>query len=392
MFTAKFKYGNLSPFILLISILVVYILSYWTIFQKLTIRWSTGDNNYCYLIFPLFLYFCWELKDRFQFSKFSFSSWGIIPITLAIAFILIGEFGSIETLAYAGLWGCIVGLSLVMYRWRIRYLIFPISILAFIVPLPPYINRILTFQLKMTASTIAVYMMRMTGISVFQDGNIIDIGISQLQVVDACSGLRYLMPLLLLGLLVGYFFSRGWWRRGILILLVVPLSVILNSFRIWVSGLLTVKGHTELVETFFHDFSGWVIFMIAGAILFGISLILNKIGSSPKDKPKSDPGGEPLVLKHAIALSTVVCLLFVSSGWAFKQIPAARNLPRRMAFTTFPMQIGEWNGKRSFISREILDQLWADDYVQATYLHPDTKAPCTPPTHHRPVCWEVVGP
>jgi hypothetical protein len=59
-------------------------------------------------------------------------------------------------------------------------------------------------------------MLRVSGVSVFQDGNIIDLGITQLQVVDACSGLRYLIPLLLLGLLVGHFFSKGLWRRVVL--------------------------------------------------------------------------------------------------------------------------------------------------------------------------------
>ena len=157
-------------------------------------------------------------------------------------------------------------------------LAFPLLILAFIVPLPPYINRILTFQLKLAASEIATFMLRLSGVSVFLDGNIIDLGITQLQVVEACSGLRYLMPLFLLALLIGYFFTKGWWRNGVLVMLVIPLSVFFNSLRIWMSGILTVKGHPELVENFFHDFSGWVIFMIAGAILFGVTRILNRVG------------------------------------------------------------------------------------------------------------------
>jgi exosortase len=99
-------------------------------------------------------------------------------------------------------------------------------------------------------------MLRVSGVSVFQDGNIIDLGITQLQVVDACSGLRYLIPLLLLALLVGYFFSKGLWRRVVLLFFVIPVSVLLNSFRIWITGILTVNGHGELAENLFHDFGG----------------------------------------------------------------------------------------------------------------------------------------
>ena len=144
--------------------------------------------------------------------------------------------------------------------------------------------------MKLAASTIATIMLRFSGVSVFQDGNIIDLGITQLQVVEACSGLRYLMPLFLLALLIGYFFTKGWWRNGIIVLLVVPLSVFFNALRIWMSGILTVKGHPELVENFFHDFSGWVIFMIAGAILFGVTRIINRIGRYDGDKQIIDTG------------------------------------------------------------------------------------------------------
>ena len=269
---------NLTKFLLAAAILLFFIIAYWTSYQKMAIRWDNGDNNYCYLVVPLFLYLLWDRKNRFRFSEFSWNPFGFVPLIAAIFLIFVGELGSVETLMYIGLWGCVVGIVFLLYGWRIRHLAFPLLILAFIVPLPPYINQILTFQLKLAASGLATLMLRVSGVSVFQDGNIIDLGITQLQVVEACSGLRYLMPLFLLALLIGNFFTKGWWRNGVLVLLVVPLSVFFNALRIWMSGILTVKGHPELVENFFHDFSGWVIFMMAGAILFGVTRILNKMG------------------------------------------------------------------------------------------------------------------
>ena len=233
---------NFTKFLLPAAILLCFIVAYWTFYQKMSSRWSGGDNNYCYLVIPLFAYLLWDrrhkeakgkgLKARglkkdgrgrknppssetaglwrgkhegretkddgrwtrqdegFRFGEFTWSIWGLIPIIFSIGLILVGELGSVETLLYIGIWGCVVGLVMVLYGWRIRYLIFPLIILAFIVPLPPFVNRMLTFELKLAASTVATAMLRLTGVSVFQDGNIIDLGISQLQVVDACSGLR----------------------------------------------------------------------------------------------------------------------------------------------------------------------------------------------------------
>jgi hypothetical protein len=236
---------------------VSLIVSFWFGFQKLHLRWDSGDNNYCYLIIPVFIYLLWDRRSQgsgfrvprwnppgggqqsciplgkqgsrrkedetgeesteeveqsekygFRFGEFSWNVLGIIPVLLSIGLIFVGELGSVETLMYMGIWGCVVGIVFTLYGWRIRYLIFPLIILAFIVPLPPFINRMLTFQLKLAASSIAVLMLRGTGLTVFQEGNIIDLGITQLQVVDACSGMRYLMPLILIALLVGHFYGK----------------------------------------------------------------------------------------------------------------------------------------------------------------------------------------
>ena len=191
-------------------ITVGFIFAFWPAFQKLAIRWSSGDNSYCYLIVPLFLYLCWEKTNSFGFSVLSFELLGIVPIILSLGLIVVGELGSVETLLYMGLWGCVVGMVISLYGGKSRSLMFPLFFLFFIVPLPPFLNQLLTFQMKLAASSVSVEMLRAVGISVMQTGNIIDLGITQLQVVDACSGLRYFMPTVFMALLMGYFFSNGY--------------------------------------------------------------------------------------------------------------------------------------------------------------------------------------
>ena len=435
--------------------------SFRPILQELVRVWDSGDNNYCFLVVPLFLYLCWEKRETFRFTQFSWNAWGVFSITIAVLLIIAGQLGSVITLYFIGIWASIFSIAYTVYGSRIKQLAFPFFILLFIIPIPPYINNILTFQLKLAASSLATLMLRLSGVSVFLDGNIIDLGITQLEVVEACSGLRYLMPLFLLALLIGYFFTKGWWRNGVLVLLVIPLSVFFNSLRIWMSGILTVKGHPELVENFFHDFSGWVIFMIAGAILFGVTRILNKIVLGNKDYGSGERGGikdqdrikdegvrikegevqserntlevgglkleatrnsqlatrSPQTQQHEtrntehetlstdpatrnsqlatgspytrnpepgtrnlqigiakpIAITVIACLLFVGSGYALKKIPSATNMPERQSFKSFPIDIGQWEGRRSYISQEILDQLWSDDYVQASFVKPGTR-------------------
>lgn len=351
---------------LLVAVLTI---SFYPVFQKLMIRWDSGDNSYCYLIVPLFLYLCWEKKKDFHFGQFSWNHWGLVPVFLSLLLMISGELGSVETLIYMGIWSCIISMMFILYGLRLRQLLFPLLILAFIVPMPPLVNRMLTFNLKLAASGLSVAMLRLAGVSVLQDGNIIDLGITQMQVVDACSGLRYFVPLILMALLFGYFYSQRLWQKAVLLAVVPLLSILVNALRIFATGMLHVWRHPELAEDFFHDFSGWVVFMVAGFILFGLSIILKRFGAAKQAVPTKDAGGRLVKPLVPIALTLILCLVFAGSGFALQKLPSAANLPTRKSFDAFPMRIGDWRANRHYLPKNILNSLWADDYVNATFTH-----------------------
>ncbi len=359
------KYLNITlPFV----ILGTFVLSLQTAFQKLSLRWDGGDNSYCYLIIPLFIYLCWDRKNSFKFSEFSWSFWGIIPLLLSVILIITGELGSVETMLYAGLFGSVFSMLLVLYGKRIYHLTFPIILLCFMVPLPPFVNKILTFKLRVIASAISTKLLQFSGVSVLREGNILDLGVGKLQVVDACSGLRYLIPMFLMAILVGYFFNKVKWHRFFLIALVVPLSVFVNSFRIFATGLLTVNGYQRFAQDFYHDFSGWLVFMIAGCMLIGFSFALNRLKNNTSTVfLKTDDGGKSTGVVKSIALTVVFCSLFITTGYTINNTAISMIQPDRVAFEKFPMKISGWYGKKSYLSKEILNSLWADDYIQASY-------------------------
>ena len=367
MTEVNIRKDQLLKFMPLVLFLACFFVSYSPAFHKLMMRWSSGDNNYAYLIVPLFIYLCWERRSRFRFGEFSWSPWGLLPIFLSVGLILLGELGSVETLLYIGIWGCLVGLALLLYGRRIRFLIFPLIVLLFIVPLPPFVNRLLTFKLKIVSSTLTAEMLRTAGISVLQNGNILDLGVGKLQVVDACSGLRSFMSMILISIVIGYFFVNAWWRRMILLLVILPLSIFLNAVRIFVTGLLTANGNLDLAQSFFHDFSGWLLFMIAVCLLVLIAFALKKIGPNETKRPEEDAGGRSVGHVFSTVLFIIPCTLFLVSGWALKEAPSAQAAPGRVSFDYFPMEIGAWKGERNYLSKRILNSLWADDYVSATY-------------------------
>ena len=347
-----------------------FLLSYQSQLANMIRRWHGGDNDYCMLVIPIFIYLLWEKRSSFRFGDFSWSWQGVVITLFSSLLIVAGELGSVETLTYLGLWAAIVGLMGLLYGGRVRRLIFPIIVLIFIIPLPPYINRILTFHLKMYSSSLSVMLLRLFNVSVVQDGNIIDLGISKLQVADACSGLRYFMPMLLMSLMIGHLTVKKIWQKCVLILLVVPMSVVINGIRIFVAGILTVNGHEEMATNFFHDFSGWLGFMILAGLLVLFASLLKKTDRrvTYKKVVYDVIPPRPSLVRSAM-LSFILCLMFTGTGWIVTRGDAAFLTPSRQSFTAFPMRIGNWRGERSYLSKDILNSLWADDYVQAYYTN-----------------------
>ena len=138
----------------------------------------------------------------------------------------------------------------------------------------------LTFRLKLISSQIGVAMIQLYGLSAFREGNVIDLGFTQLQVVDACSGLRFVIPLFLMGLLLAYYYRAPFWKKFVLVLSTIPISIFTNSLRIASVGILFQFWGPKVAEGFFHDFSGWFIFVVSLGFLLFEMWVLNKCSRS----------------------------------------------------------------------------------------------------------------
>ncbi|CAN0598622.1 unnamed protein product, partial [Laminaria digitata] len=120
------------------------------------------------------------------------------------------------------------------------------------------------------------------GVPVYLEGNVIDLGVYKLQVAEACSGLRYLFPILSFSYLFAILYRGPIWHKAVLLLAAAPLTVLMNSFRIGVIGVLVNSYGIEQAEGFLHYFEGWVIFGACIAILFLMAVALQRLTSYPK--------------------------------------------------------------------------------------------------------------
>ena len=223
---------------------------------------------------------------------------------MGIALFWIGELSGEYFSLYMSSWLILVGILWIHLGWRkVRAFGFPLLILLAMFPLPHFLYGKVSFQLKLFSSRLGVWVMQAFGMSAYREGNLIDLGFTQLQVVDACSGLRYLIPLIVLGILVAYLFKGAMWKKLVLILSTVPIAIFVNGLRVASVGILYQYFGRSVAEGFFHDFSGWVIFLVSFAMLLGIAAVLKRDGVKGSDqnieaessKLKAESNGEEMV-------------------------------------------------------------------------------------------------
>ena len=336
--------------------------------------WGNDDYNYCYLVPLVILYMIWEKREELRRLPVATSWGGMLLFLPGLALFWFGELGGEYLTLMLSLWLVVMGLVLLHAGWRrFKTILFPLLMMVTMFPLPNFLRNRLSLKLKLLSSRIGVEMMQWCGLSAYREGNIIDLGFTRLQVVDACSGLRYLFPIIVLGLLLAWFFRAPFWKRVILVLSTVPLIVFTNSLRIAVTGLLYEPLGPQVAEGFFHDFSGWFIFMVTLGILLLEMWLLNKLpGKLPETRqPESPRDSFSFVRKSTVAgrnlaLGIGVLLLLVtwgvSRGVEFREkIPAIRPLNQ------FPLQIGSWQGVRRQMEQKYIDVLDLSDYFIIDY-------------------------
>ena len=218
-------------------------------------------------------------------------------------------------------------------------------------------------------------------IPVYLDGNIIDLGTYKLQVAEACSGLRYLFPLMSFGFLFALLYRGPVWHKCLLFLVTIPITMLMNSVRIGVIGYLVDRYGIEQAEGFLHFFEGWIIFIACVGILLLIALLLRRLpaadrpGGAMLDIETSGIGRQLMRLRDVAASRSLVTasLLVLAAGLSRHSSPAqAVSKPDRVRLAELPPN-NRPNGSsaRSLtLDPQVERVLAADDYILVDYQNP----------------------
>jgi exosortase D (VPLPA-CTERM-specific) len=344
------------------------------------VRGWLGKDDYSHgMLIPLVsVYLAWQRADELTETRGRDTWPGPIIVLLALFGLVLGEISTIFTVIQYAFVLMVYGVVVSFLGWRnAMKLKGPLLLLLLMVPLPEFLYRNLSASLQLISSAIGVWLIRLFGISVYLEGNVIDLGSYKLQVVDACSGLRYLFPLLALGFIIASITHIAFWKRAVLVLSTIPIAILTNSFRIGIIGVMVEYWGQSMAEGFLHDFEGWAIFMTSFAILMLELWILSRIGAKPASLRDvffpASPAASAISAGYTPVSgfaggALVSALLIALTVYPITMLPKrAEVVPSRASLIDFPMDIGEWQGRRSALEDIYIQTLKFDDYLLADF-------------------------
>jgi exosortase len=274
------RFQTLAPAALIIASAAVL---YRDVFVRLLDAW-TNDGNYShgFLIIPLALYLAWERRDRLTAIAPAPSNWGLVIIGGSLAVLLAGVLGSELFLTRISMVGVVIGASLFLLGWQhLRILTFPIGVLLLMIPLPAIIFNQIAFPLQLWASRFGESVLNGVEIPVLREGNVLILANTSLEVAEACSGIRSLISLLTLGIVFGSFTDRRASVRTIVALSTIPIAIVANGVRVAGTGVAAHYIGREAAEGFLHEFSGWILFLVAFALLALVQRLVIRVMPAP---------------------------------------------------------------------------------------------------------------
>lgn len=376
---------------------------YANVLAKLGNDWWTDENYSHGLLVPFVIGFIvWSefdvLKKAIEKPNVLFG----LGIVLFAAFLLLaGTLGAELFVQRVSLVAMLVGVIVYFFGAKIlQLLVAPFLLLLFSIPIPQIIFNKIAFPLQIYASQIAVWGIRLFEIPTVRKGNVFEIlpqgasAIIALEVVEACSGIRSLMTLVSLALILAYFTrtrkpdaNGGWksffknadvWRAVILMLSAIPIAVLTNSFRVTMTGVATYYYGKKALTPFWHDLSGWLVYLAALVLLLGVNYLLKVLSAKCKVlSAKTESRHSALSTQHffstqhsALFLIAFLIVVGVFINW-FEQRGEVEISRKPLA--EFSKNLGSWTqrGDAFRFSEATESVLRTTDYTMREYSFSD---------------------
>lgn len=262
----------------IVIVLVGIVSLYFPFLQTLVYDWDHNeDYSHGYFIPAISIYMIWSIRKQLATIEIKPSNLGLPVVLIGLVMLIVAKIGSEYFLQRVSLIIVLLGIVLFLLgRQHFKLLKWPIFYLIFMVPLPAIIWNKIAFPLQLFGSFLTEHIIRILGIPVFREGNVLHLAETTLEVVTACSGLRSLLTMCALSSLLVWMSTMSTNRKILLFLSAVPAALVANIIRLTTTAMLASLYGSEVAHGFLHDFSGLLTFVIGLTLLLLVNWMLNK--------------------------------------------------------------------------------------------------------------------
>ena len=237
--------------------------------------WRDPDFSHGFVVPLISAYLVWQRRQTVERLPLKPSWWGLVVIVAAICILLLGILGAELFLSRSSFIFLLAGMVIFFLGWaQFCALIFPWALLFLMVPIPAILMNQITLPLQFLASHLGAGLLVLAGVPVLREGNVIHLPTISLEVAEACSGIRSLVSLITLAVVYSYLLEQNNVIRVLLVSSALPIAIAANGLRIMGTGLAGNYWSPDKAEGFFHEFSGWVIFVLSLLMLLGLHKLI----------------------------------------------------------------------------------------------------------------------
>lgn len=262
-----------------------FLLLYWQTITALVVDWGDNPNfSHGFLIPFVTGYMIWYKQNELATIAHEPSNLGLVIIALGMMIHIVGNIGAEFFVMRFSIIVTLFGIAFYLFGKKLTAgIAIPLLYLIIMIPLPAIIWNKIAFPLQLLAANLSSDMIRLIGIPVLREGNILNLANTSLEVVDACSGLRSLTSLMALSGAFAYIAPLGVGKKWVLFFSAFPIAVIVNVVRLTVTAMMATYIGAEAAHGFLHDMSGLLVFVVALALVYLVFIILSKFEPKNSD-------------------------------------------------------------------------------------------------------------
>jgi exosortase D (VPLPA-CTERM-specific) len=355
---------------------------YYSILYHLGVQWISDPNFSHGFFVPAFsLYVIWQDRQKLKAIPSEPSWLGLPLVIVALLMLVLGVLGVELFTSRFSLLILLAGLIILFRGWTFfRAVLFPWAFLILMIPLPNLILQKFTFPLQMLASKMSTFLLQVIGVPALREGNVIHLPYMSLEVAEACSGIRSLLSLLTLAIIYGYLMEKRNWVRVVLACAAIPIAVVANGLRIFGTGIVGEYWDPDKAQGFFHEFQGWLIFVVTLILLFALHRVINLIWkpkSGAKEETSAQPtshaprfarhSGAPVSLNQWLLRFLVPAALMLVTAVGLQAHSQDEVFPHRQPLSSLPAQLDGWTGTDETLDQQTLDILGPGEFLVRDY-------------------------